>query len=127
MSICSRIDLGAVAVDDLDIAAGDQPLGLAVVFDALGDQAIAAIVDLHAADGGHRLVVVVVDQRVGLQQHLRAGRNLGAMSLDVLRKRRQRNGAGKKARQGGRAIEARQTGLPAARCNHDSPLAVFLV
>jgi hypothetical protein len=110
------IDLGAVAVDQLDGAAGHEALGVAVVHHALRHELVSAIVDLHTANGRHRMLVVVIDKRIGGQQHLRAGRDrLGSHSL---RQRGcQRHRTGEQTCQGGRPIEACQTGLPMAAQN----------
>ena len=103
-----RIDLGAFGVDDLDLAAGNQSASLAVVCDALGNQSVAAIFDLYAACRRHRLVIVVVDQSIGFQQHLAAGWHRRSQILYCLRERSARkHDAGKKACHRRRAVEAR--------------------
>ncbi|BCH33803.1 hypothetical protein MesoLjLc_57330 [Mesorhizobium sp. L-8-10] len=80
-----------------------------MIGDALGNEPVAVIVDLDAADCRHRAVVVVIDQRIGLQQHLRIRRDVAfeiqRLSIGSLGQR----AASKQARQSRCAEKALQT------------------
>ena len=80
-----RIDLRPVAVDDLHVAGGYHAPGVAVILYPLGDQLVAAVIDLDAAHGDDGLVIVVIDQGVGFQKHLGTGRRLRFEIRDALR------------------------------------------
>jgi hypothetical protein len=60
----------AVLLAEPDVAFGVQPLGGLVVDDLVGFDGVAAIVDLHAADGGDTVVGVVVIDLARLHEHL---------------------------------------------------------
>jgi hypothetical protein len=109
------VDAVSVAIDDLDVAGSHQPRGGAVVGDAPRHQLVAVIVDLHPALGGDGVAVVVVDERVGLEQKLGVGRDVAAVDVDALRRRHAGQGKrGQRAGQRGRPGQLRDTGASAA-------------
>ena len=123
-----RIDRGAFRVDDLDVPAGDQPAGFPVVANLIGDQLVAAVVDSDVSRRGDRVVIVVVDQRVGFEQHRGALGNIRGEVGDGLRQGRfGHDGAGKKARKRRRAQKARQPCRSAVQICRDPQLTVLLV
>ena len=85
----------AVGVGQPHVAFGMQPLGLLVVDDLVGLERGAGIVDLHAADGGHPLVGVVVLDLVRRHQHLRV--RVGPLLLQDLGRRARRRSPRRRA------------------------------
>ncbi len=60
-------------VDQLDVTGGKQPAAGLVVGDLLRLERVAGVVDFHIADGGDGVVIVVVDQLIGFDEHALAG------------------------------------------------------
>jgi len=113
------VNLVAALFDDINVAGRHQPLGRAVIADPVGDQLVAAIFDLHAAGGCDGVGVLVVDQVVGLEQHLGIARNVLRELADILARRRQGERPGcDKADESGRAREARRPGPKPALSRH---------
>ncbi|BCH25820.1 hypothetical protein MesoLjLb_56050 [Mesorhizobium sp. L-8-3] len=79
-----------------------------MIGDALGNEPVAVIVDLDAADCRHRAFVVVIDQRIGLEQHLRIRRDV-AFEIQRLSMGLGQRAASKQARQSRCTEKALQT------------------
>jgi hypothetical protein len=64
------VEGGAGRIDQLDVAGRDQPPVALVVGDLLGLERVARIIDFDVADGGDLIAIVVVNELVGLDEHL---------------------------------------------------------
>src|SRR5690606_8393055 len=78
-----RVVFVAVAVADLDAAAGDDPRRIAIIRDALGNDVDAAIFDLDAAHGGHGSLIEIIYERVADEDHLLARGHIPDEVLDL--------------------------------------------